>query len=153
MKAMVNVLMSKPGTYVVVLKSSQAKTVQIGRLAQLAVHRGYYVYVGSAFGPGGVEARLRHHAKVSRRPHWHLDYLRAETVFYAAYADYSAEMKECEWASILRAGEDVIEPMSGFGSSDCRCSAHLIYFSSALKLRRAMKAIPAAKLINRDLLR
>lgn len=150
---MVNVLMPKTGTYVVVLKSAQARTVQIGRLAQLAVRRGYYVYVGSALGPGGVRARLRHHAKVSRRQHWHLDYLRAETAFYAAYAGYSPERKECEWASILATGEGVTEPMSGFGSSDCRCNSHLFYFSSALKLRRAIRAIPAAKVIDSELLR
>lgn len=145
--------MSKPGTYVVVLKSSQAKSVQIGRLAQLAVRRGYYLYVGSALGPGGVRARLRHHAKVSWRPHWHLDYLRAETTLYAAYASYSAERKECEWASILATGEGVTEPMSGFGSSDCRCNTHLFYFSSALKLQRAIRVIPAAKVIGSELLR
>ncbi len=147
--------MSKAGTYVVVLKSAQAKTVQIGRLAQLAVHKGYYVYVGSALGPGGVAARLRHHAKVSEKPHWHLDYLRAETAFYSAYASYSAEKKECEceWASMLATGEGVTEPMSGFGSSDCRCNTHLFYFSSALKLRRAIRAISAAKLIDSEMLR
>lgn len=136
--------MSKAGTYVVVLKSEQAKTVQIGMLAPLAVRRGYYVYVGSALGPGGVAARLRHHAKVSEKPHWHLDYLRVETAFYAAYAGYSPERKECEWASILGAGEGVIEPLSGFGASDCGCRSHLFYFSSEARLRRAIQLIAAA---------
>lgn len=136
--------MSKPGTYVVVLKSEQVKTVQIGRLAQLVVRRGYYVYVGSALGPGGVNARLRHHYKVSEKPHWHLDYLRAETEFYAAYAGFSPERKECEWAAMLALGEGVTEPMDGFGASDCSCRTHLFFFSSEARLRRALQLIHAA---------
>lgn len=128
-----------------VLKSVQARSVQVGRRAQLDMRKGYYVYVGSALGPGGVAARLRHHYKVSSRPHWHLDYLRAETEFFQAYALYSRERKECEWASILAAVPGASQPMSRFGASDCQCSSHLFYFSSYLKMVRAMGEIAAVQ--------
>ncbi len=134
-------LVSKIGTYIVVLKSDQAKTIRIGKLAQLNIQKGYYAYIGSAFGPGGVIARLKHHYKVSHRPHWHLDYLRAETEFYEAYAEYSSEKKECEWASLISKSEMVSEPLKGFGSSDCQCSTHLFYFTSYVKMVSVIQGI------------
>ncbi|MDH5612696.1 MAG: GIY-YIG nuclease family protein [Gammaproteobacteria bacterium] len=142
--------MSSPGTYIVVLKSGQAKTIQIGKLAQMDIRKGYYAYVGSALGPGGVEARLKHHRKVSAKPHWHLDYLRAETEFYQAYALYSPDRKECEWAVVLDGSEAVSESMKGFGSSDCRCSSHLFYFASHKNMVRAIHLIEVVQRINLD---
>src|SRR5271165_5126180 len=70
---------SRPGTHVLVLSSRSTDLIQIGRLGALQLQSGFYVYVGSALGPGGVRARLAHHRKISRRPHWHIDYLRAHT--------------------------------------------------------------------------
>lgn len=125
----------------VVLKSEQVKTIQVGKLAPLNICKGYYVYIGSALGPGGVTARLKHHIKISKRPHWHLDYLRAETGFYEAYGLYSPERKECEWAQLTAMAEAVSEPMYGFGSTDCQCSTHLFYFSSYVKTIRAIRKI------------
>ena len=145
-------LVPKIGTYIVVLKSGQAKTIQIGKLAQLNIQKGYYVYIGSAMGPGGVTARLKHHCKVSTRPHWHLDYLRAETAFYNAYALHSPERKECGWAAVMAKTEAVSEPMKGFGSSDCKCNTHLFYFSSKLKAVRAIGKISGARKVDVDTL-
>ena len=48
-----------PGTYALMLQADRRQTVQVGRLGQLAVEPGCYVYVGSALGPGGVRARGR----------------------------------------------------------------------------------------------
>jgi len=144
--------MSKIGTYIVVLKSQQAKTIQVGKLAQLDIKQGYYVYIGSAMGSGGVPARLKHHSKVSKRPHWHLDYLRAATEFYQAHALYSSERKECEWAAMMAKSVAVSQPMKGFGSSDCRCSTHLFYFSSRLKAAQAIGKISDAQEIDREML-
>ena len=134
--------MPKSGAYIVVLKSGQAKTIQIGKLGQFNIEKGYYVYIGSAMGPGGVLARLKHHKNVSKKMHWHMDYLRAKTEFYEAYALYSPERKECEWAKLTARCELVSEPMHGFGSSDCQCSTHLFYFSSYVKTIQAIRKIP-----------
>ena len=143
-----SLLVSKIGTYIVVLKSDQGKTIQIGKLAQLEIKKGYYVYVGSAMGPGGVAARLKHHSKISKRPHWHLDYLRAETEFYEAYALHSSERKECEWAALMLGNKEASEPMKGFGSSDCQCNTHLFYFPSSVKTVNAIQQIPEIQKIN-----
>lgn len=123
------------------LKSEQSKNIQIGRLAQLNLQKGYYLYIGSALGPGGVLSRLKHHHRISKKPHWHLDYLRAETKFYAAYALFSPQRKECEWAELMAKSEVVIEPLKGFGSSDCQCDTHLFYFSSSVKMARVIQGV------------
>ena len=134
------------------LKSRQAKTIQIGKLAQLNVQKGYYLYIGSAMGPGGVISRLKHHSKVSEKPHWHLDYLRAETEFHEAYALYSPERMECEWAGLIAQSEVASEPLKGFGSSDCQCNTHLFYFSSQAKVAHAVREISAVRKISNNLL-
>jgi len=141
-------MMAKTGTYIVVLRSHQAKTIQIGKLASFDIKKGYYVYIGSAFGPGGVIARLKHHAKVSKKPHWHLDYLRAEMEFHQAHAEFSNERNECEWASQIAKNEIAIEPLKGFGSSDCNCSTHLFYFSSQAKVKRAIGGIRSVRKVS-----
>lgn len=142
--------MSNLGTYVVVLKNEQQKAIQIGRMGEFQARKGYYVYIGSAMGSGGVVARLRHHRKISKKPHWHLDYLRTETEFYEAYALFSLDRKECAWATLIAGNEQATEPMQGFGSSDCQCDTHLFYFSSCEKMKRAIRAIPMARKIDVD---
>ncbi len=49
-----------PGNYALLLSCNQNRPVQIGRLGTLQLQPGTYVYVGSAFGPGGLCSRLAH---------------------------------------------------------------------------------------------
>ena len=135
-----------------VLKSVQDKTIQLGKLAHLNVQKGYYLYIGSAMGSGGVISRLKHHCKISKKPHWHLDYLRAATEFHEAYALYSPERMECEWAGLMAQSEVASEPLKGFGSSDCQCKTHLFYFSSQAKVAQAVREISAVRKISNNLL-
>jgi len=65
------------GTYAIVLRSQTLGPVRIGKLGSLPVQAGFHVYIGSAFGPGGLQARIQHHLQRARRPHWHIDCLRA----------------------------------------------------------------------------
>jgi len=67
------------GTYALILSCLAEQTVQIGKLGPLSLHPGWYVYVGSAFGPGGLAARLARHRAVEKRLRWHIDYIRAAT--------------------------------------------------------------------------
>ena len=117
---------SMPGTYLLLMACDQRTDLQIGSLGRLVTKPGYYLYVGSAFGPGGIRARVRHHLGVARRPHWHIDYLRAAAGLVQAW--YSAgERCEHEWARALIQSGLLQVPLKGFGSSDCRCFAHLFY--------------------------
>jgi len=116
-----------PGTYLLVLRCSAARGVRVGRLGTLRLRPGWYVYAGSAFGPGGLRARIQHHMRRAARPHWHIDTLRrfarVESVRYVCDARC-----EHEWAAAIGAMPGGEVAMPGFGSSDCRCPTHLWYF-------------------------
>jgi Uri superfamily endonuclease len=66
-----------PGTYLLVMEVREGTLIRAGRLGELEISPGWYAYAGSAFGPGGVAARCGHHLRLSARPRWHIDYLRA----------------------------------------------------------------------------
>lgn len=120
-----------PGTYALVLRADTAQTIEVGALGTLPVAPGAYVYVGRAFGPGGVRARVQRHVRGDGARHWHVDYLRAVTSLEAVWYTHDPERRECTWAEILRARSGATVPVDGFGASDCACSAHLVRMGSA----------------------
>lgn len=86
---------------------------------------GLYAYVGSAHGPGGLRARVGRHLRRDKPRHWHVDALTAlAVVTHVAYV-VSPERLECAWAQAVSALPGARIPLPGFGSSDCRCPAHL----------------------------
>ena len=120
---------STPGTYLLLLECNQAKRLKVGRLGDMTMAKGFYLYTGSAFGPGGIHARIRHHSRIAGRPHWHIDYLRAVTRFAAAWCCYHARL-EHQWAQLLKDHQGMEAPLKGFGSSDCECATHLFFSKS-----------------------
>jgi len=86
------------------------------------------VAVGSAFGPGGLAARLRHHLQpTGATPHWHLDYLRPHLRPARLWYTTDPGCWEHLWAAALAAVREVQIPHPGLGASDCRCPSHLFY--------------------------
>jgi Uri superfamily endonuclease len=132
----VGIEQARPGTYVLVLSSRSTDLIQIGRLGALQLQSGFYVYVGSALGPGGVRARLAHHLKLSRRLHWHIDYLRAHTSFEEIWYCLDTRRLEHVWAKRIGLAEGASVPLVGFGSTDCRCASHLFFFRQRLSRER-----------------
>jgi Uri superfamily endonuclease len=121
---------ARPGTYALVLSARKDGIIRIGRLGTLPLQRGFYVYVGSALGSGGVRARLGHHLKMSSRPHWHIDYLRRHAVLEEVWYCYDGAAWEHQWARCLGTQPGASTPIAGFGASDCRCDAHFCFFKS-----------------------
>lgn len=115
---------SESGTYALLLRSRLRAEIPIGRWGRLHVKRGYYVYVGSAFGPGGVRARVGRHFRRKKKSHWHIDYLREATVPVCAWCSYLPVRLEHEWAFALGQMHGV-SCIKGFGCSDCGCEGHL----------------------------
>jgi Uri superfamily endonuclease len=91
---------------------------------------GYYTYIGSAFGPGGLKARINHHLNHCSRPHWHLDYLRPQLELSEIWYTYDQTRREHQWAAIHSGARGVMMPLPGFGSSDCRCPSHLFFYKA-----------------------
>jgi Uri superfamily endonuclease len=119
----------EPGTYALLLRAEEAQSLEVGALGSMTVQPGWYIYVGSAFGPGGLQARVRRHARGDGALHWHVDYLRAVTTLAAVWYTHDPERRECTWATILREWGSARVPMDGFGASDCDCPAHLVAFA------------------------
>jgi Uri superfamily endonuclease len=118
---------SSPGTYLLVMRCLRPGRVRVGRTGILRLVPGCYVYVGSAFGPGGLRGRIRHHARRAKRPHWHVDYIRRYTQLESVW--YVCGVRcEHQWATELRAMPGAAPEMRGFGSSDCKCPTHLFRF-------------------------
>lgn len=116
---------SLPGTYVLILECIAPQQVQVGALGNLPLQPGWYLYVGSAFGPGGLKGRLAHHLTGNRPQHWHVDALKPVTFTKAVWFTDDSRHLEHNWASACLAMPGIMIPMKGFGSSDCRCPAHL----------------------------
>lgn len=123
-------LLNRPGTYVLLLHAAASESIAIGRLGILEVKQGYYLYVGSAHGPGGVQSRVGRHLRSSKRCHWHVDYLREQTEPVAVWVTYDQGEWEHEWAGCLLSWPGSVSPLARFGASDCSCRSHLLYFSA-----------------------
>jgi Uri superfamily endonuclease len=123
------ILKSCPGTYALVLRCRRKDKLQIGRLGVMTLRAGFYVYVGSACGAGGVRARVAYHLRTTVKPHWHIDYLKPRLEIAAIWCCYSRNSQEHAWARRLSELDGAVMPMSGFGASDCCCPAHLYFFA------------------------
>ena len=113
------------GSYCVVLRLREDKTINVGRLGKLLFRKGFYVYVGSAM--ANLTARIERHKRLRKNFHWHIDELRDASDFICAIAIRSSDRLECEIAnSILKIAQWSVQ---GFGSSDCTCPTHLFGFT------------------------
>jgi len=116
------------GTYILILRLKRGKTIKIGRLGAVRFAAGYYAYAGSALGPGGLTARLKHHLNIAQRPHWHVDYLRREAVPREVWIVEATDRFEHLWADAMQRLAGVTGLVPGFGCSDCNCPTHLLHF-------------------------
>ncbi len=120
----------KPGTYILALRLGSDLDTSVGRLGEIEFPAGWYLYVGSALGPGGLRARLKRHRRrleSGKRAHWHIDYLREHCTWGGAWGQSSQRRLECLWASALHRLPEAEIVAPGFGASDCRCPAHLVH--------------------------
>lgn len=132
-----------PGTYALILLSTTVRCLSVGRLGRLALWPGWYVYVGSAFGPGGVRARLAHHRKRAARPHWHIDHLRLHAQLERVWYTYDPARREHQWAQVMQRLPGAELPLHGFGASDCACASHLVHFACRPSFRRFQRELRA----------
>lgn len=90
-----------------------------------AFQPGWFIYAGSAWGPGGLRARLQRHFRAEKKLHWHIDSLTTDADEIIAFAVEGAH--ECDLAATLLRTETFRPALAGFGSSDCtKCSTHLL---------------------------
>jgi len=120
---------SNKGTYALVLLLERKEEIAVGKLGTFVFPAGYYLYVGSALGPGGLEARLARHRCRNKKLRWHIDYLLEHAQLVEVWSITSPARLECLWAQAVQELPGSEIPVPGFGSSDCRCSSHLIHLA------------------------
>ncbi len=118
------------GVYVLILHLTRGLSLNIGDKL-FSLKPGEYVYVGSAFGLGGVAGRLNRHIRTftghTTKKHWHIDYLLSlSTSLTTVYAN-SSERLECTLVRLLQGTGSVV--IKGFGNTDCKsgCDGHLVF--------------------------
>lgn len=120
--------MSETGNYVLLLHLPADETLTVGKLGTVDFPAGWYTYVGSAFGSGGLVGRLKHHLQPVERPHWHIDYLRQAAELQEIWLAPDTVSHEREWADLMLAIPGATVLVEGFGASDSDRESHLFYF-------------------------
>jgi Uri superfamily endonuclease len=133
---------SEAGTYALILRSPCDQFIEVGRLGRLRIKKGHYIYVGSAFGPGGVLARVGRHLRVDKTHRWHMDYLRPVVSLAEVWYSHDPERREDAWARIFMKDWRDTFPIRGFGAGDCPGMSRLFYMTNrpdVRKFRRDLK--------------
>jgi len=104
--------------------------IKVGRKGTFDFLQGYYVYTGSA--KKGLRTRFLRHLKKNKKKFWHIDYL----LSHARIKDIliHSQKSECYWNNKLSELPDSSVLAKGFGSSDCGCLTHLLYFKKRPEL-------------------
>ncbi len=129
------------GTYVLIIKCSKETFVEVGKLGRIKVSdKVFYLYVGSAYGKGGLLSRLLRHLQYSNKTiFWHIDYLlnnitKCKIVKIIVIPDKKVEH------FIAKNLSSKLNYIPKFGSSDCKCPSHL-FSLNVLELEKVLVAL------------
>ena len=110
------------GAYALVLRLARDTRLDIATLGHPVLPPGLYLYAGSAWGPGGIRARVGRHLRHPKSRVWHIDRLTEAAPVEDVIAFPGA--REC---AIVAALPGARVPVPRFGASDCRrCESHLL---------------------------
>ncbi|RKX58303.1 MAG: GIY-YIG nuclease family protein [Thermodesulfobacteriota bacterium] len=113
-------------TYVLVLKTMEETNIHVGRLGNVFLKRGLFLYIGSA--KKALQKRVGRHLVKDKKLFWHIDYiLNSRKVSIIEVWTKEAD-QECETACIIDNFTGAMVVRKGLGSSDCRCPAHFYFF-------------------------
>ena len=127
-----NLLSVEKGSYALVYRLEKDRKIGVGSLGEINFPKGFYVYIGSAFGPGGLK-RVDRHRRLCEdgegSVHWHIDYLSTEPSSELVRA-YLIPEEDVECRLSDRISGEMEGRFKGFGCSDCSCGSHLRCYSS-----------------------
>ena len=113
------------GLYLLVLRLKKREEISVGKLANTTFWPGIYLYVGRA--RSGLAGRIRRHVRKEKKLFWHIDYFLQSAKIEDIWIKDN-DFDECQVAhAIENQLEGSFSPLKKFGSSDCRCSSHLIF--------------------------
>lgn len=132
------------GTYILIMRLRKDSFIDVGGIGTIMFKKGYYCYVGSAFGKTiNLENRTARHMKLNREKkgnlRWHIDYFLVEQGTTIKRITTFEKRMECRASQILENHAD--KTIEGFGSSDCKCRSHFHYFKNLVSLNNAVGGI------------
>lgn len=123
------------GVYALVLRLPETRLMRIGQLGTFLFEQGWYVYLGSAHGAGGVMGRTDVHARseAERRKLWNIDWFRAFADLIEIWFAHLPQQWECRWARTVPRMLGAAMPADNFGAhcgakGKRRCIAHFFRF-------------------------
>lgn len=131
------------GTYLLVLKVRNDSKIKIGRIGKTSFYKGYYFYVGSAFGKRiSLENRINRYKKLCKNKkgklRWHIDYFLVNpNVLIEELIMFNNQKIECKISNTLK--KHAKAWIDGFGCSDCKCESHLYYFDKKTDIKKLIK--------------
>ena len=119
-----------PGAYALILRLARETRLDIPTLDRPVLSAGLYLYAGSAWGPGGIRARVSRHLRKDKAKVWHIDRLTEAATVEEVIAFPGG--RECMIVDFAVAHGARV-PVFRFGASDCRrCDAHLLTVEACL---------------------
>ncbi len=110
------------GAYVLLIAIVSPVGISLPKRPDVQLAPGQYLYCGSAYGPGGIRARVARHFRKDKLVRWHVDRLTVAGRTLGAWVFPGGD--ECALVEILN---EFPAAMPGFGASDCRrCASHLL---------------------------
>ena len=114
------------GLYQLVILLPKKRAITAGSLGRFSFPAGHYVYTGSA--KRGLNARIARHIRKRKKMHWHIDYLLSYGNINKVIRYENGNLSECELNRRVESLPSSKIIARGFGSSDCKCRSHLVYF-------------------------
>jgi len=116
------------GAYLLFIRLKDDERMKIGKLGTFYFKKGLYVYTGSAL--KNLEGRIKRHLRKKKKIFWHIDYLlkSKKASIVAILIVESKEKIECKINNLIFSLPGAKVLIKKFGSSDCNCKSHLIYF-------------------------
>lgn len=141
---------ARPGVYLLLFRLTRLLAIEPGRLGRFVLESGWYGYVGSAWGAGGLAARVGRHLRPAsaKRARWHIDWLTAQAPIVQVAWNIGMPRRECAWAQALQTTAAAVIAIPRFGASDCACAAHLLRLAEPTRPVTAVMAASAAALLS-----
>jgi Uri superfamily endonuclease len=112
---------AEPGAYLLLIELTKATDVRLANRRSASLLPGCYLYAGSAYGSGGLKARVARHMRRAKLQWWHIDQLTKNGVPGAWI------FPGCNECDLVAMNSALPVPIVGFGSTGCkRCRSHLL---------------------------
>ncbi len=138
---------AEKGNYILQMELRGSAEIAIGAARKHTFIAGFYLYIGSAYGGGGMQSRINRHLDKEKKLHWNIDYLTNRANIVSVWTITPPASIEHTIAARIFKNNILTAAMERFGSADCNCATHLFYSPKKISLKKInMLLLPVASL-------